>query len=56
MALPLAEPTPLHRRESDVSHLAPHRIKRCTYRRLISDVVIARMFTPRPHFPCVART
>src|SRR6185436_9013084 len=36
MALPLAEPTPLHRRDSDVSHLAPHRIKRCTYRRLIS--------------------
>ena len=36
MALPLAEPTPLHSRESDKSHLAPHRIKRCTYRRLIS--------------------
>ena len=36
MALPLAEPTPLHPRESDISHLAPHRIKRCTYRRLIS--------------------
>lgn len=36
MALPLVDPTPLHPRESDVSHLAPHRIKRCTYRRLIS--------------------
>ena len=36
MALPLADPTPLHARESDISHLAPHRIKRCTYRRLIS--------------------
>ena len=36
MALSLAAPTPLHPRESDVSHLAPHRIKRCTYRRLIS--------------------
>ena len=36
MALPLAEPTPLHPRESEQSHLAPHRIRRCTYRRLIS--------------------
>ena len=36
MALPLAEPTPLHSRESDKSPLAPHRIKRGVYRRLIS--------------------
>jgi hypothetical protein len=36
MAMPLAEPTQLHPREAELSHLAPHRIKRCTYRRLIS--------------------
>ncbi len=36
MALSPAEPTLLHPRESEVSHLAPHRIRRCTFRRLIS--------------------
>lgn len=36
MALPLIEPTPLHPREAELSHMASQRIRRCTYRRLIS--------------------
>ena len=36
MALPLPAPTSTQSSESDPSRLAPHRIKRCTYRRLIS--------------------
>ena len=32
MALPLPTPTPV----ADPSRLAPHRIRRCTYRRLVS--------------------
>ena len=36
MALPLPAPTSTQSPESDPSRLAPHRIKRCTYRRLIS--------------------
>jgi hypothetical protein len=36
MALPLPAPTVLQAAEADPTRLAPHRIKRCTYRRLIS--------------------
>ena len=36
MALPLATPVSPQTPAPDPSHLAPHRIKRCTYRRLIS--------------------
>ena len=36
MALPLPAPTSTQSPETDPSRLAPHRIKRCTYRRLIS--------------------
>lgn len=36
MALPLAAPAAETVPENDPTHLAPHRIKRCTYRRLIS--------------------
>jgi hypothetical protein len=36
MALPLHAPIADPSRENDPSRLAPHRIKRCTYRRLIS--------------------
>lgn len=36
MALQLAEPADQHQTDADPSRLAPHRIKRCTYRRLIS--------------------
>jgi hypothetical protein len=36
MALPLATPTDSPTTGSEATHLAPHRIKRCTYRRLIS--------------------
>ncbi len=36
MALPLPAPASTQSIEADPSRLAPHRIKRCTYRRLIS--------------------
>lgn len=36
MALPEATTQPVRGPESDTSRLAPHRIKRCTFRRLIS--------------------
>jgi hypothetical protein len=36
MALPLPAPVAVEAPEPDASRLAPHRIKRCTYRRLIS--------------------
>ena len=36
MALPLPAPASTQSIEPDPSRLAPHRIKRCTYRRLIS--------------------
>ena len=36
MALPLAQPASARGPEPDPTRLAPHRIKRCTYRRLIS--------------------
>ena len=36
MALELATPVSQPPLEADLSRLAPHRIKRCTYRRLIS--------------------
>src|SRR5262245_25986876 len=36
MALPLPAPATSQSPETDPSRLAPHRIKRCTYRRLIS--------------------
>ncbi len=36
MALPLAKPVIAQIPEHDASRLAPHRIRRCTYRRLIS--------------------
>jgi hypothetical protein len=36
MVLELATPVSPHTPEHDPSRLAPHRIKRCTYRRLIS--------------------
>jgi hypothetical protein len=36
MALPLAAPLELGHHENDPARLAPHRIKRCTYRRLVS--------------------
>ena len=36
MALPLPVPATSQSPETDPSRLAPHRIKRCTYRRLIS--------------------
>ena len=36
MALELATPVSQPPPEADLSRLAPHRIKRCTYRRLIS--------------------
>jgi hypothetical protein len=36
MALPLTDPPDVKPPETDSPRLAPHRIKRCTYRRLIS--------------------
>lgn len=36
MALSIAAPTGSSNLEHDPSRLAPHRIKRCTYRRLVS--------------------
>jgi len=36
MALPFAVHEPARTADQDPSRLAPHRIKRCTYRRLIS--------------------
>ncbi len=36
MALPVAKPVTAQASEVDPKRLAPHRIKRCTYRRLIS--------------------
>ena len=36
MALPLTDPSDVQTQAADTSRLAPHRIKRCTYRRLIS--------------------
>jgi hypothetical protein len=36
MALPLTDPNDAKSPAADSSRLAPHRIKRCTYRRLIS--------------------
>jgi hypothetical protein len=36
MALPLPAPSSTQSPDTDPSRLAPHRIKRCTYRRLIS--------------------
>ena len=36
MALPLPSATAIAPREADGTRLAPHRIKRCNYRRLIS--------------------
>lgn len=36
MALPLPAPTLVTAPDADASRLAPHRIRRCTYRRLIS--------------------
>ena len=52
MALPLPAATPLHPRDNDASHLAPHRIKRCTYRRLISlDRARERLYEVECLFP-----
>jgi hypothetical protein len=36
MALPLAAPDVTHTPVGDESRIAPHRIKRCNYRRLVS--------------------
>ncbi len=53
MALPLAAPVadpPSH--ENDPTRLAPHRIKRCTYRRLISlDRALERVYEVECLFP-----
>lgn len=36
MALPMTAPQALEHPDNDPARLAPHRIKRCTYRRLVS--------------------
>ncbi|MEI7743265.1 MAG: hypothetical protein WCK58_05885 [Chloroflexota bacterium] len=52
MALPLAVQEPARSPENDPSRLAPHRIKRCTYRRLISlDRAQERVYEVECLFP-----
>jgi hypothetical protein len=52
MALPLAATTAEPLADSDPSRLAPHRIKRCTYRRLISlDRTHERLYEVECLFP-----
>jgi hypothetical protein len=52
MALPLHAPTADQGRDNDPSRLAPHRIKRCTYRRLISlDRAHERVYEVECLFP-----
>jgi hypothetical protein len=52
MALPLAAQAPHQSHENDPSRLAPHRIKRCTYRRLISlDRELERIYEVECLYP-----
>jgi hypothetical protein len=52
MALPLEATTADSLAETDPSRLAPHRIKRCTYRRLISlDRVRERLYEVECLYP-----
>jgi hypothetical protein len=52
MALQLTSPTGLEIPENDPSRLAPHRIKRCTYRRLVSlDRANERLYEVECLFP-----
>jgi hypothetical protein len=52
MALQIAEPAGLEPAENDPSRLAPHRIKRCTYRRLVSlDRAHERLYEVECLFP-----
>ena len=52
MALQLATPVGPQAPEPDPSHLAPHRIKRCTYRRLISlDLPHERLYEVECLYP-----
>ena len=52
MALQIEEPVGLESPEHDPTHLAPHRIKRCTYRRLVSlDRARERLYEVECLFP-----
>jgi hypothetical protein len=52
MALPLPAPVAVDAPENDPSRLAPHRIKRCTYRRLVSlDRAKERIYEVECLFP-----
>jgi len=52
MALPLPAPVSLDAPEHDPARLAPHRIKRCTYRRLVSlDRARERIYEVECLFP-----
>jgi hypothetical protein len=52
MALPVTAPVSLEVPENDPSRLAPHRIKRCTYRRLVSlDRARERIYEVECLFP-----
>lgn len=52
MALQIAEPAGLENPENDPTRLAPHRIKRCTYRRLVSlDRARERLYEVECLFP-----
>ena len=52
MALQLATPVGPQAPEPDLSRLAPHRIKRCTYRRLISlDLPHERLYEVECLYP-----
>ncbi len=52
MGLQLVTPVGTQTPERDASHLAPHRIKRCTYRRLISlDLPDERLYEVECLYP-----
>ena len=52
MALPLPIPATPELTDADPSRLAPHRIKRCTYRRLVSlDRATERIYEVECLFP-----
>ncbi|HEU0244565.1 MAG TPA: hypothetical protein VFQ75_11720 [Candidatus Limnocylindrales bacterium] len=52
MALPLTAPHAVDNPDNDPARLAPHRIKRCTYRRLVSlDRAQERIYEVECLFP-----